>query len=452
MSDHPTKHDPAEGFRLLLTPDKPALAAGAETTLRVLVRVQAPDPPAGGAPRTPIHLALVLDRSGSMSGAPLAEAKRCARDIVEALAPGDRAAIYAFDSDVECVAPLTPAQDKLALASALSAVESGGSTNLHGGWRAGADELAAHLSGQDLHRVVLLSDGGANEGETDLEAIAQQCKELAGRGVTTSTYGLGRSFNEDLMLAMAAAGRGNAYYGQTAADLAEPFAAEFALLTSLCARGLMLKVTAPSDVGVSLRNDYEAVAGEPAAWRLPDLAFASEAWALLELQVPASYAEAGRGAAVPVTVALHAAAPDSTPLFLIAMLPPLAVVGAAERHAMPVDELVARRALELAAADTLHEVRAAIEADNWERARRLADDAATRFGRHPWAAAIVATMRRLVAERDKRLALKEAAYNSRGLSMRLTVKDELADLSVDESVAPLYLRRKGEQGKGRRDR
>ena len=74
------------------------------------------------------------------------------------------------------------------------------------------------------------------------------------------------------------------------------------MLTSLCARGLVLKVKAPDDVKVTLRNDYEPVEGEKLAWRLPDLAFASEAWALLELEVPAVDGAGGTPASVPITV------------------------------------------------------------------------------------------------------------------------------------------------------
>ena len=202
---------------------------------------------------------------------------------------------------------------------------------------------------------------------------------LARSGVSTSTYGLGNHFNEDLMLSMASAGRGNAYYGQTAADLAEPFAAEFALLTSLCARGLVLKVNAPADIGVKIRNDYEQVEGEASPWKLPDLAFAAEAWALLELEIPPQQANGGEPVALPITVSVQAATQDSAPLFLMSALSPLPVVGIAEWQSMPGDELVARRVLELDAGDALEAVRIAIAADDWRQAQKLVDEAATRF-------------------------------------------------------------------------
>jgi Ca-activated chloride channel family protein len=373
--------------------------------------------------------------------------------MLDGLAPGDRAAIFAFDDEILRVAPLTPAADKLALASALATIESGGSTNLHGGWRAGADELAKKLVADDVHRVILLSDGCANAGETDLEAIAGQGKALARRGVTTSTYGLGNDFNEALMLAMASAGRGNAYYGQTAADLAEPFAAEFALLTSLCARGLVLKVHAPKNVGIKLRNDYEPVEGETLAWHLPDLAFASEAWALFEFTIAPGDVADETSVTLPVTVSVQAATADSAPLFLMGSLPALPVVDRARWEAMRADTRVAQRALELDAADALANVRAAIDANDWKRAQRLVDAAAKRFARHPWAAAIIATMQRLVGERDKRLAAKEASFSARRMQNRLASPHEPPSFSLaEEAVLPVFLQRKSEQGKGRRDR
>ncbi len=115
------------------------------------------------------------------------------------------------------------------------------------------------------------------------------------------------------------------------------------------------------------------------------------------------------------------------------------------------DELVARRLLELEAGDTLQAVRDAIEADDWKLAQRLVDEAATRFAAHDWAAAIIATMRRLIGERDKRLAMKEASFSSRSMSVRLARRDESASVREDLQNVPAFLRRKPEQGKGRRD-
>ena len=80
--------------------------------------------------------------------------------------------------------------------------------------------------------------------------------------------------------------------------------------------------------------------------------------------------------------------------------------------------------LELDAGDALEAVRVAIEADDWGQAQKLVDEAATRFAKHEWAAAIIATMRRLIGERDKRLAMKEAAFCQPIDERRLSLRDE----------------------------
>jgi hypothetical protein len=204
--------------RILIQPLKPAVIAGIAQKLPVLIRVQAPDAaPTERKARKPYHLALVIDRSGSMSGAPLIEAVRCTRHIIEQLAPTDMASLVIFDDRVQTLVAAQPVGDRQALHLALSRVHGGGSTNLHGGWKAGADGLLPAAGQAALARVILLSDGNANVGEiTDTTAIAALCAHAAERGVTTSTYGLGPHFNEDLMVEMAKRGGGNHYYGDTA--------------------------------------------------------------------------------------------------------------------------------------------------------------------------------------------------------------------------------------------
>ena len=97
-------------------------------------------------------------------------------------------------------------------------------------------------------RVILLSDGQANHGLCEIAEIEKHCSAMLSRGVSTTTVGLGRGFNEDLMIAMARAGGGQQYYGQSADDLFDSFDEEFQLLQALCLRGLDLKFIAAPGV------------------------------------------------------------------------------------------------------------------------------------------------------------------------------------------------------------
>lgn len=104
-----------------------------------------------------------------------------------------------FDNRVQRLWPAVPLGDGDAVRGAISRIHAGGNANLHGGWLDGASSLG-EAAGSGLKRVILLSDGGANEGVVDSDEIAKQCAEWAAKGITTSTYGLGNNFNEDLMV------------------------------------------------------------------------------------------------------------------------------------------------------------------------------------------------------------------------------------------------------------
>ena len=186
-------------------------------------------------------------------------------------------------------------------------------------------------------------------------------------------------------------------------------------------------------------------------WLLPDLAFASEAWAVLEFDIPAIEVGMGTSVSLPITVSVQAATHDSTPLFLIAAVPALPIMSIEQIDAIAADELVARRVVELDAADALAAVQVAIVADNWPLAEQLLEAAQGRFAQHEWAAAILATMKRLVGERNARLASKEVVYARRSMSGRLASTEEANSIDYDALSVPAFLRRKAEQGKGERD-
>ena len=144
---------------MIITPRRPALLVGHDNELDVLVRIQAPDAPAELPKRNPLHLALVIDRSGSMSGQPLEEAKRCAEFVLDGLQATDRLSVVAYDNEVRTLVPSTGLEDKESVRQVIRAIDSGGSTDLHGGWFRGAETLAPRATDGSTSRVILLSDG-----------------------------------------------------------------------------------------------------------------------------------------------------------------------------------------------------------------------------------------------------------------------------------------------------
>src|SRR5512137_2777083 len=298
---------------LLATPRRPALLAAHDNTLEVLVRIQAPDAPADLPPRNPLNLSLVIDRSGSMSGKPLAEAKRCAEFVLDGLLPTDRLSLVVYDDGVDTLVPAVPVADgREVIRRAIRQVADGGSTNLHGGWHQGVATLLACVSQTSVSRVILLSDGCANAGLVDPQAIWAQCIEFAGAGIGTSTYGLGSGFNEDLMIGMARAGHGTSYYGESADDLMDPFREEFDLLNALCARRLKLEIEPAPGIKITMLNEYGKASDN--AWWLPDLAYGGEAWAIVRFKVPKKLVGAVTNEAIALgTIALRYTGTDGEP-------------------------------------------------------------------------------------------------------------------------------------------
>lgn len=427
---------------MLLQPHRAGLPAGRKFRLDVLVRVQAPDAPVDAAPRPPLHLALVLDRSGSMAGRPLQEAKRCALAIAERLQPQDQLALVSYDNRVETVLSLAPVADLEDFRHALSRVRSGGCTNLHLGWAVGLNHLQQAHRPEVLSRVLLLSDGQANEGLVDPAALAEQAGSAAAEGVSTSTYGLGHQFEEQLMSGMARAGRGRAYYGETASDLLDPFMEEFDLLANLFARKLAMTVQAPAGVEVTLLNPYPKLG--PHAWALPDLGYAAEAWAVVRLEGDASIFGA-EGSVDLLTVGLAGADARGRDLELPSQALALPLVEAEAFLALPKDELVVRRAGELLAAELQERAyRACLEGD-WEQVHRLLDQLRELARTNPWTEAALKELEELASQREQDAFAKEAYYQSCSAGTRLADKDESMILYQSSNS---YTRRKKRQGKG----
>ncbi|MFT4975589.1 MAG: Ca-activated chloride channel family protein [Myxococcota bacterium] len=427
-------------MKLLLVPRRAALLAGHVNELDVLCRLQAPPAPPNASSRPPLNMAIVLDRSGSMAGQPLTEAIRCAGFMLERLTASDRASIVVYDNNVEVLVPSIPVVDRGRFRRALASIVAGGSTALHGGWLAGAEQVAAHLRGDRISRVLLLSDGRANHGLTDAAQIRAQCLQLSGEGVTTSTYGLGERFNEELMAAMADAGRGNSYYGKTADDLVDPFQEEFELLSAMCAHRIRLTLRPAAGVEVAVRNGYPQQDG---AILLPDLAHGGEAWALLKLRVPRAVAIDPRAVLLEASVSMMDM--QGQPAHIDPSSLRLPAVTASAYAAVAEDDLVRRRSQEMDAAQLQDQARIAALAGDWTKVTALLEQARAQAADNPWVSESLTVLERYARQRQSRAFSKEAWYKSRKMRSRLTAHSE-EEWSDDENTAT-YLRRKREQGR-----
>jgi len=144
-----------------ITPLKPALVDTNRLRLEVLVRIAVPA--SQSSSRTPLSVAMVIDRSGSMRGSRLNAAKEATKQFVDQLHADDEVSLVAYDDSVAVPLNLIAVKNfKPLLPELLSSIDEGGSTNLHAGWLEGAQQLAPRSGTDRMCRVILLSDGKAN--------------------------------------------------------------------------------------------------------------------------------------------------------------------------------------------------------------------------------------------------------------------------------------------------
>jgi Ca-activated chloride channel homolog len=228
-------------MRLDIIPERPCLPVGEVISLPVLIRLTAPAVPQMA--RKPLNLCLVIDRSGSMAGEKLRHTIASAKFVVERLAATDILSVVQFDERVKVVIPPRPVSDKAHLCRRLDAIDGGGLTNLSGGWLRGAACVRKRQASEFINRVILLTDGQANHGITDPAVLVKHAAELTEDGITTTTIGYGEDFNEDLLTALADAGRGNAYHVETADQAPTIFARELEGLLAIAVQNLRVTFT-----------------------------------------------------------------------------------------------------------------------------------------------------------------------------------------------------------------
>ena len=187
--------------------------------------------------QAPANLSLVIDRSGSMRGSRLQNALQAATRAVDQLQDGDVVSVVAFDTRTTVIVPPTtigPGTRSRVLAD-IRGITLGGDTCISCGLEDGL-ALLDRTEGR-VNRMLLLSDGDANNGVRDVpgfRSIAQRAHE---RGVSITTIGVDVDFNEKILAALAQESNGRHYFAESDAGLTRIFEEEAEALKSTVASG-----------------------------------------------------------------------------------------------------------------------------------------------------------------------------------------------------------------------
>ncbi len=222
--------------------DRTRVLAGGDGEVKMELSLAAAD--VEGPPRrAPVDVIVILDRSGSMGGAKIEAARAAVLELVDRLAPGDRMGLVAFANGAEVLIPLrepTPVARE-AWRRRVAAIAPGGGTDMSRGLDL-ALELAPVRSSGNVGRMLLISDGEANQGDSTPEGLMRRARRGSQLGLVLSSIGVGEHFNEFLMSSLADAGTGNYYYLAESVQLAEVFAAEFDATRETVARAVAVTI------------------------------------------------------------------------------------------------------------------------------------------------------------------------------------------------------------------
>lgn len=258
-------------------------------TQRVLAMLQLRTGTSTGAVHVPAAVAIVLDVSGSMVGDKLKDAKKSAKKLIASLSNGDRVSIISFAEEAQThLSNITLTDNRAEVLNVIDGIDVRGTTCISCGLEQGYTALGK-APGNYQRRVILLSDGQANQGLQGVSSLGSLSSSARNRDVVTSTIGLGAGYDAPVMNAIAESGAGRYYFVHNATAIKAVLDAELVQIRTAMVRDLKVELR-------SVEGTLLGTIDSPNVWlgshneTVGPMAAKSERRVLVPLKLPRNYA------------------------------------------------------------------------------------------------------------------------------------------------------------------
>lgn len=216
-------------------------------------------------PQRSTDMVIILDRSGSMSEAKkMPYAKAAIWDVLGRLNNNDRFALVSFANNAIVQSPLVNVSSATRnyLNNVVSSIRATGGTNMGEGLNA-ALNLFDNTQSNRARKILLLSDGQANQGVTNPEQLAHMATRATQYGAVLSTIGMGLGFNENLMAKLADYGMGHYSYLEDLSGLASILARDLEDTRNIYANSSTLEINLGAGVQLIDAGGYPLIHKAP---------------------------------------------------------------------------------------------------------------------------------------------------------------------------------------------
>jgi Ca-activated chloride channel family protein len=233
-------------MKIELQLDYKTILRNSSRPVHLVTKLTAPAQPLTQRAR-PAAFTVVLDRSGSMGGAPIENAKLACREVIKNLRPEDYFSLVVFDDSAQVIIPLEQPVNRFSWYQTVDQIDAGASTNLMAGWLLGRDELMKAQKTADgiapIRKMLLLTDGHLNAGITEPDHVEALTRAgLQKDEIRTSCLGFGDGYNENILAAMSKVGQGQLHDADSPEKFPVILADELDGLQKMTVQNLRLRI------------------------------------------------------------------------------------------------------------------------------------------------------------------------------------------------------------------